>query len=475
MLLSERKCQAQNRNFNATFPDQFVLSKSPNHFPKLWEVKQIGDHYLAFHPRCKLTPIFDRNKNLIGQILGIAFDADGRFVFPDLILSSSKSGTDIYDEVETIVEGCAGRFIFFLLDCDSPRLYFDAIADYTACFNKKEKIVASTPGFATTNTDGYDPSGYFDEGAMIDGTASYIFGISPDKNIFFVKGNHYLDLNSYELTRHWPNTSVDISPRADKVNESITLIKERLQSIFSEITRTQPYLFPLSGGRDSRVLLGCSLTSARPFVHCYSHWFHHASRLDLQIAKKIATHVGIAHSSVVKARGAESDPERFLLQNGHSLYGTAVRPNHLEDIMPQNQIIIRGNVMGLMRGINWRGVRLGNFDIEHGLKRTRAIPKPSLHPEYASKLRSEYLQYYEDLPEDAKPVVYDLVWLETQLAQAQGVRHYSTCASFVINPFSDRALIAATLRIPPNRRSGDKIYDELLRQTRPDLMEFEYN
>ena len=475
MLLSERKCESQGRNFNETFSDQFVLSKNVENLPKLWEVKKAGEYLIAFHPRCKFTPVFDQEKNLIGQLLGVAIDKDGRFVFPDLILNSKKGDPKLYDEVESFVEGCAGRFILFLLDCDAPRLYFDAIADYSACYNSKEKIVASTPGFATTNVSGFDPSGYFDEDAMINGSASYIFGISPDKNISFVRGNHYLDLNSYKLIRHWPNASVDITPARGKVGDATLFISKRLQSILSEIVRTQPYLFALSGGRDSRVLLGCSLASERPISHCYSHWFHHASKVDMQIAQKIASHVGIAHISVVSRPGAEADIQRFLLQNGHSLYGSAVRPNHLEDIMPQNQVLVRGNVMGLMRAINWRGQSYGKFNINHALKRLRAVPLPERHPEYAEKLRSEYQQYYSNLPEEAKPLAYDFAWLETQLTQAQGVRHYSTSGSFVINPFTDRALIAATLRIPPSLRFGDEIYDELLRQTRPDLMEFEYN
>ncbi len=469
--------EIEDLNFNDIFVDQFVFSKRQDIIPKSFETFTLDDAYIGLHPRIvesRLTKIYDSSDIHIGFVVGIAIDQNGTQISNSLKISHPYSSPEFLKEIEDIVENSSGRFIFLLITPTYKRAYFDAVADYSCVYNKNEGIFASTPSLATTNANGFQPNSYFGPNDVLNEGVRYSLKLTPDKSITRCTANHYLDLNSFEETRHWPKEDLIIYPDSAKTTDLIDAIIERMSMIMSTLAKSDNYLFALSGGRDSRCLLATSLISKNPVQQTYSHWFHWASGQDSKLAKKIAESIGIEHKIYSIRKNTPIKSDLMNLRHGFSFFGD-LRATPTQDLIPENKLQIRGNVMGILRSINWRGQKIGNFDSAHALSRLRACPDKGKFSAYYEFLEKAYLDWYNHLPDNAQKIHYDLAWWEITLTHGQGTRHYATSRSFIVNPFSDRKLLKLASQIPLADRSGDEIYNQIIRRCAPKLLDFDFH
>jgi 7-cyano-7-deazaguanine synthase in queuosine biosynthesis len=457
--------------FTDTFKHQFLLTRdADSDFPGWLQTAAQG--WTVFHaPDLPRTELTDRDGKPLGSLLGIAVDADGKSVRGKRQLDLSVDDADFLQLFETFVEGCAGRYVIALLIPQARRLYMDPVGDLATVYNPENGTAGSTNGLVMDREFIDNPVIPF--GRVRTGEAAYTMGHTRDRVVKRLLASHYLDLDRMLPVRHWPRPDTDLETRRGRnqvlaVNDAITT---RLGQIFCELLRTENCIMPLSGGRDSRCLLGTGLPEIHRAEFIYTWRFHRQSGKDCERAKEICAMLDLPHREFPFRKLTRSVKQQYLLRNGFALLGTALRSLAISEEIPGGHVSVRGNIMGILRATNWEGRREGVFNLPHALKRLRSGFSAE---DQKAKFGDDFMAYYEAMPANAQNKIYDIAWTDIVLTHGQGVRNYGTPQNFVMNAFNDRKLLALSMQLPRNYRRRDKAYDRIVETTLPQLRNISY-
>jgi hypothetical protein len=192
---------------------QFVLSQNVIEVPRSWHVQQCGGWLLHHHEALPVIKLVDNAGRARGWILG----------WP--ILAHSLSETELrfddgtWGEVEGHLYQLGGCWLGVLFQQDSQRVYHDPAGSMSCVFALDRRLVASS---TTALVAGGTPQLKDDDLAHVlnirETRLWYPFGLTALRNARRLLPNHYLDLRSWAVTRHWPQTaSLQIKPRENAV------------------------------------------------------------------------------------------------------------------------------------------------------------------------------------------------------------------------------------------------------------------
>ena len=105
-------------------------------------------------------------------------------------------------------------------------------------------------------------------------------------------------------------------------------------------------------------------------------------------------------------------------------------------------------------------------DADYATERLAILPAGGAQTVAAFK--PDYLAWKATLPQGAQALAYDFAFIESLLPGWQP-KFYGYTRNFLVNPFSDRALIAGCLRLPVAERQANVYNDALLAHLAPEL------
>jgi hypothetical protein len=459
--------------FPALYKHQFQISVSEAIKPPGWVRTTLNGVTVDTAPDLQITHLHCVTDGLIGLVLGLAVDAQGRLLEGRLDLSDA-AGNCSTATLEAFIETLAGRYAGVVSCGQDKRLYLDPVGDLSAVYNGDKQIVASTSLFAIDRDFIDNPSIPF---ALVrTEELSYSLGHTRDAHVVRQFANHYLDLSTFQQIRHWPKEDTDLTTRNSEadISDIMDRMTARLSSVFCEILRKKTCIVPLSGGRDSRCLVACGLSEIHRASTLFAWRFHRMSKWDTEIGSEIAASLELPYEVFPHIRTKRDDKMLYLHRNGFNLFSPALRSLAICESLPGDMVMPRGNVMGVLRATNWRNQQEGKLKIGHALRRLQ-MGKIKDHPGLHSTLKADLRAWHASLPDCGKQKVYDLLWFEVSLTHGQGTRHYGTPNNFVVNPFNDRFCLQLAMQLPLALRGTDKAYDMILDRTAPQLKEFRYN
>jgi hypothetical protein len=454
------------QGFTETFKHQFLIMRGDETALPGWTTYQEHGFCVTNAPDLPSTELLDSQGQHIGWVLGIAIDAAGQAIKGTRRIDATLGAGDFITRFEDFLEGCAGRYVMVLLTEGANRLYLDPVGDLAAVYDPENGRAGST-NLIVQDRDFIDNPD-FPYMRVRTGELAYTLGHTRDAKVRRLLASHYLDLDRMDPVRHWPRPDTDIRTRTDQteilaINDAIT---SRLQQIFCEILRTESVIMPLSGGRDSRCLLGTGMPEIQRADSLFTWRFHKQSGLDSERAKQICTILDLPHKEYGFQRLNREIKMTYLRRNGFAVFGTALQSVAISESLPGGHVMVRGNIMGILRATNWQRQREGKLNLTHALRRFRSgLHSDELH----QKLAPKFMAYYDAMPPNAQNKIYDIAWTDITLTHGQGARTYGTPQNFILNAYNDRKLLQLSMQLPLPYRRRDTAYDRIVETTLPQL------
>lgn len=472
MLNAVELCISKEWDFRRLFRSQFFLSERSDIEIPGWKIRKIGDWAFQHCPDLAVIELRSKDGTLVGYVAGVAVDPQGRPLDRPQSLETDPSNTGFWDCVDRYVIGLSGRYVVLVLHGKTPRLYTDPVADYGVVYDPESRFVASSLMLALERPIHDNP--IFPWAEVGDNGKQYSLGHTRDFHVKRLFGNHYLGLRDFHQRRFWPRDDTDLETRPlDRCDDILDALHARLSQNMRALLSSGTCILPLSGGRDSRCLLGAAMGDIHKAEFIFSWRFHKQSGLDSDTAALICDRLGLEHRQYRFEEATPDDRERYLLANGYATFGPEIVTLAIHREIPEGRTILRGNIMGILRATNWARQREGEFNVDHAVKRLR-IYGAAVAERPLLLWRNAYLEWYETLPPQGKTKAHDLAWLDITLPHSQGARWHGFPQHFYMNPFSDRQLLALSMHLPLKIRRNDMAYAGLLDRAVADLKDIPY-
>ena len=283
----EQVCSDQGWSFDSVFRHQFRISRTPNVTSKKWKKRALEPFWIEHCPDLPATPVLNRRGQLVGWCLGIAVDASG-------VAIGNEGGAHItvsasFDAVERRLAQLAGRFALIIKIGEEVRYYPDATSGLTAVANDGLGVVASTVTLAIT--DEIKPSGGRSVLEVQRKPTLYLMDETPDARVRQLRGNHYVDLTTFQSHRFWPRDDTPFEPHGDE-RQSVSYITERLQTVMTSLVTHFGCTLPITGGRDSRILAAALSRQVSDQLEAfYVHEMNWSTGYDVDSASLVAVHL----------------------------------------------------------------------------------------------------------------------------------------------------------------------------------------
>ena len=450
-----RQSREAGRNFSREYPEQFAVAFDRALNLPEWDHTTLNGLHLWRAPGARTKRLLCPRGKPLGWLLGEAVDASGQYLKDPVVVPTSNGETFELSEIETWIEGLAGRYAVVLADPHSPKIYQDPIGDFSVVWDPETGIAASSVLLALTRPMRWNQK--FDRRGVLDGKVHFSLGHTADKTVRRMLPNHYLNLRQLKLVRHWPRESTDFTNDDDNLNAQVHAISDRLANIIRAFSVNAPSLLPISGGRDSRNLAGLLGPASQSLVAGFTTTHHKMSAIDAKIAAVIAKRLGIPYLKIPFIKATRPERLAYYRHTGYGDGGGALKVlgSHLR--LPQGNLLLRGNAMELLRANQWNGATIRNNGMVRtafGLRRLLIVRGESAAEE-VTKFSMEYEKWAETLPIGARKNQLDFAFCEHLLPNTLGIWLFGYTNNFVLNPFSCRKLIHLTMQISPKLRVKD--------------------
>ena len=471
--LAEAKCAARGRHFGELFRQQWVLASGRTLGFEGFLATSIGRFVLHYGSAVRLSDILDERGARVGVLIGVAVDDTGAVVDGTLRIGAAVGDAEAFWlAAEARLGGLAGRYLAVIDTGGAARAYFDPVCDMGAVYDREAGLLGSSLMLVLRRP--IRPNRDFNLHRILRGVANFGFQATADEDVRRTIPNHYLDLRDWTFHRHWPHASDRFEAAAADAGEIVDRMMARLGAITGALVRRFDCIMPVTGGRDSRMLLAASMADLGHVRQFGAFRFHNPSRIDARIGREITNALGFEFTQYFFRPAQAQDLKDFRLKSGYHGYRGELLALDGALRFPKDHLVLRGNIMELMRANQWRERHLDKpFKLVHGMKRAKFVAALN-DPDDRAPWEARYQAWRKTLPDGAQRKVYDFGFLEHLLPNTQGTYFGGYHDTFFINPFNDRSLIADAIRLPADMRFRNEVVMMALTRTAPELLDFEF-
>lgn len=470
--LAERRCARYGIEFAEQFRYHYVLGADPNRSYPGWRSLPVGGRMLHAGAALPAAPIYDADSSLVGWLLGIAMHPE-HGPLNTLTIPESARAAAFADVLEQHVSEMAGRYVVIVSTGRISRVYHDPVGDLPVIFDPETGLVGSALSVMLDRSVRLVPD--MAARAVLKGRRHIGFGRTLDAAARYCLPNHYLDLDTMQTVRYWPTDDTDFDVTRAESEAVTTQIIDRLRGNITALTRNFDTIMPLTGGRDSRMLLACTMPDVSDIRSFVCHRFNGVSRRDAQAGKAMADRFDLPFQQFFKKERASADLRDLRLRMGWSGHRAESRAITSMNDYPADHLVLRGQIMELLRATQWQDeVWRKPIEPEYLVQRAGILGRDAA-PEARATALAEMQAWLDGLPERARPRAPDLAWMEFKLSHYQGSYFMGFHRNFFINPFNDRYLIRRGAAMRPAKRKDDTVVTEIIAQAAPDLLDFPFN
>lgn len=479
-------------NFSKAFSQQFVMRRDSAFSLTNFRRAHLGDWTLLTGSRMPVAQAHLEATNLHVAFLGKGVDANGALIDSQVLQSKLERLRDP-QAIADDLNDCGGRFVFIITGPCFERLYIDPSGMMGAVYNQEAGLVAATVHLAIDRpvqpTTEYPAAQTASDGSG----GRFAFGYTPDREVKRVLANHYLDLNDFSQTRHWPTAEDDFTcpMREDVIRARLYDVITRHKVIMNALIRSStPAILPITGGADSRLLLAFAKDALNDVDLFFTHKTNFNTGRDMELAEELAERASVelvtfdlvANKELIRApRMCERMHRQERLAEG--LSGKGPKPDHKKIsermVLPSGGSLLRGHVTDISKALLWRQVGMREFERSGGQNHRpeTGVRLMMTGMEGADKdpwFLERYSAWAESLPQNARCRTLDFMGTEQYRSHGFGSLFYAFSHNFYMAPGCDRKIIRLLTSIPPHLRVNFDVNDMLLEQCAPELMDVPY-
>ena len=469
--LAERKCAQRGRPFAELFRNQFVLDRDRNRAYPGFVTLELGAGWILHHGAAlHVARLEDAAGQAAGAVLGLALTPDSRLIETALRLPGKADAPGFLESAEDSIAALAGKYVVVLVTEAASRVYGDPVLDMPILYDPETRRVASSLGLMLDRD--IRPNPPFAARRVLAGRGSLSFGNTLDASARRLLSNHYLDLDSFAPHRHWPTEDTRLETAPAEFPGEMAAIIERLSNHLGALIDHFDCVLSVTGGRDSRMLLGCAFDRLGDLHELSGYHFHQQTRRDVAMARQIVSDIG-HHYKVYRPE----PPSRTALRDMRLKMGWSGSRGELQALAmlnsyPRDHVILRGNIMELLRANQWRQDKLDQpLHLVHGVRRLRL----GVSDRGSARVwRSEYTKWFDGLPPAAQARPYDFGFVEMSLPNYQGAYLNGYGHATFLNPFNDRELIRRAIALPPRYRYEGHAVQAVIARAQPYLLSYPF-
>jgi len=463
---AERFAGFDRRNLDG----QFVLCRSTEHVPPGWPARERAGWTLAAHVALPVHTLCARDGSELGWMLGWIIGADGSWLEGRIVLDVASADAPL-ELAEPSLDALGGRFLAILLTARGARVYMDAGGGVPCVYSPAHQLVAATTSLVPY-THGCDDdvalltrTGLMSGGPNPDGLSySLAFGMTSRRNVERLLPNHFLDLATWRVKRHWPAAPIedDAVPR-DVVAEIADNVERQMRAVLS---RERAWI-TLTAGWDSRTLLACArhmldriefFTIALPDT---------GARIDVAMATRLARRHGLSHRVIPCGKASANDLDQWLWRTGACLGGERewqAMPAYAA--LPDKRPEINGFAGGAARAFKWRNLHTADGS-PNPVAVVRGLALPA-EPEIVARAEA----WLKDLPATRAMQIVDLAFLEQRVGSWTSVVPYGHAhvVPFRFAPYVNRRVMTAIFRLPDAYKLEKRFSHDLISSRWPELL-----
>jgi hypothetical protein len=446
---------------NTSSAIQFILSKAKITENESWSTKSLKEWTLRHHKSLPATEIYDIKNNHIGWMLGFFISYEGEYNSPRIILPIQE---DSDYNLEKYLYSCCGRFACIIITAKKERVYLDSSGSFSVVYSTDHQMVASTSGLISDTLD----RKLIDYMGMPNSGLYYPFGITAHKGVKRLLPNYYLNLKTFVAYRHFPNKD---SIRPVEPEKAACTIAELIRRIIDSLARSNNICIPLTGGRDSRMLLACSrkVIDRVEFITIRSD----EESIDSHIANILSKKFSLNHRFIYRRETVKDDLEKWLDIVGHAVSGFAWKDHSVYADFDYNRILLPGICGEIGRGFFYRyhdkaDDRLDPINL---LKRMK-IPAHELFLQEAGKYIEELKIFKLDFFH-----ILDFAYNEQRLGSWAGPSETGGDMFSVgkLWPMCHREIISNFINLPADLKKSGLIPEMVIECSWPDLLTVPFN
>lgn len=374
-----------------------------------------------------------------------------------------------FEQLEDALAELAGRWLIVAVVNGASRVYLDAAGTRSLFYMKRTNsslIAASSPALLAMHAGlalDVDVLRHCYEQKWTDG---WYGQNTPYEGCRQLLPNFFLDVRSREAKRYWPRQPIAAVP----TNEAAARIAAMLEGTINAAAARRPLYMGLTGGYDSRVLMGCAGERRRD-IHYFTIRRKPSSKDDVDKAILLAKRFSLSHTVVNQAKTRDKN-ERLVT----TLTVGGLQWDFVNDLLqswkfiPVDAFELVGNVAEVLR-CYYDQSRFGANEIDaHALCRICHVPPSDL------ALQS-FMSWLDSVPHDAGVDLLDLFYWEHRIG-AWGALGWGAYDAYVerVLPFNCKKLLEIGLGV--NRKDRAPPFDlfrEILRVRHPDQLSIPFN
>ena len=415
---------------------------------------------------CPMLEVTDASGSRVGSLLGHPVDLTSGKVPSASVRLPETLGSDLDAFIEEHIYGrLGGSFIFVLDHAGRRRVYLDAGGTMAAVFDPETGRVAGSAG-NLLNTRDYDRR--FDRELhgflRVERDGWFPAGMTAHTGIRRILVNHYLDLGTCQLHRHWPLAQI---PTSDDPPAACRRIAATARRTIDALRADGSVAIALTGGNESRILLAIcrDIATDLDFVTIASRQQH----LDCTLVSQLVSRFGLRHRFLPAVHATPEQTETYLTRAGHAM-GDG-RAQSFPSILPLARMDYFVNGLGgeLARGFFWRSRDLPQTPLDaRGMTTRLGMP---VHP----TIVAEVGRWLESVAGFDTHLTLDLAFLELRLGCWSFANSYGVPEVRHIQPLISRASFEAMLALPPESRRQKNFSRRMIETQWPELLEVQIN
>lgn len=480
MIEAVRQCEEEGFFFRRLFRYQYVISMRPLDVPQMRRHLFSGVN-LYRGDATSLTRLNDSKGTQIGLLLGIAVAPEGLLGESHDIPGLDAEDPAAHDRFEEWLVDLAGRYTILLCIGTERRIYSDPVGMNGVVYNPVTRRVAASPLLCIDRE--VQPNPLFDHDLMASEGGRLSLFQTRDAEVMRMNPSFYLDLENFQEIRHWPRDAQFHHDPADypaAIDKIIATARHNIGAIAAQ----HQTAMPLSGGRDSRLLLAMTGEQAHRIGQIFTHVTNFSTQQDSLLAGQLTETLGLPHEvhharntlRGREARLAEKSARGYQIASGVLTAAPDELRTRVQIKLKANAVVLRGHQTDMLRAVfvpyadkhRWK-------DLDWQIRKLLIVPGARFDENIAKRFRPLYSNWLKTLPPAARDKQPDFLFLEIFYSNSLGTMFPALSHAFYMSPFNSRRLIALSLGFDDAYRIAGHPVNDILARCAPRLLDIRFN
>jgi hypothetical protein len=454
------------------YRSQFILGPSFVDEFKSWKRIKINDSlHLTVHPALNTSQITHQDNKSIA-LLGFVVDPDNPHATNSDIINRLIQSFSVCDDLFEHTDKFGGRWILIVNDGQEIRSFNDVTGlrqiFYTDVHQTKDVWCGSQPDLIAKilNLQMDEEAVDFINWFQLKNEEYWWPGdSSPYKEIKHLLPNHYLNLETGQCYRYWPNKGLDEL----SLDEAIEKIPRILSGLMQSASNRFDLVLALSSGLDSRLVLA-SCKEIRHKISFYSGTRPEVPKNhpDIEVPSRLLSKLDLKHDIIdhdVKLRNEFIEIFKSNVPFAHEIRRASAMQANL-DYYNQSKVGVTGNVSEVGRCF----YRLPASDEQVTAPKLSSLTQMGDHP-FAIRFFEEWLL---GLGEIYNLNVLDLFYWEQRIGNwfAMNCLEFDIAWQDIFTPYNNRSLLIDLLSVDEKYRRPPKykLYQKLIFSLWPEVL-----